>query len=152
MHIRPAVESDVDAMHRVRLSVRENQLSNPALVQPHHYLSMLREKGRGWVAEVDGQLTGFAIADLSRSNIWALFVDPSFERRGIGRRLHDVMLDWLFAAGAAHVWLSTSPGTRAERFYRAAAWTFAGTEPDGEVRLEMTRERWLARQRESHQA
>lgn len=132
-------------MHRVRLSVRENRLSDPARVQPHHYRSMLNEHGRGWVAEVEGRIAGFAIADLSRSNVWALFVDPAFEGAGIGRRLHDAMLDGMFAAGAEQVWLSTDPGTRAERFYRSAGWRLAGREENGELRFERSREGWIAR-------
>lgn len=139
MNIRPATEHDIDAMHRVRTSVRENRLSDPALVQPRHYREMLHEHGRGWVAEVGGGIVGFAIVDLSRANVWALFVDPAFEGRGIGRRLHDVLLEGLFSAGLDRVWLSTDPGTRAERFYRAAGWRVAGREENGEVRLEYSR-------------
>ena len=139
MVIRPATEHDIDAMHRVRTSVRENRLSDPALVQPQHYRAMLGELGRGWVAEVGGSIVGFAVADRSRANVWALFVDPAFEGRGIGRRLHDVLLEWLFSTGLDRVWLSTVPGTRAEGFYRAAGWTVAGDEENGEVRLEYSR-------------
>jgi GNAT superfamily N-acetyltransferase len=129
-------------MHRIRTAVRENQLRNPALVQPQHYRPLLSEHGRGWVAEVRGRIVGFAVADLTRSNVWALFVDATFEGKGIGRQLHDIMMDWLFASGAERVWLATDPGTRAERFYRSAAWRYAGTQPTGEVRFEMCRDDW----------
>lgn len=147
MTVRPATEADLEGMHRVRMSVLENRLSEPSSVQPHHTLSMLREHGRGWVAEADGAVVGFAVADRSRSNVWALFVDPEHEGRGLGRRLHDVMLEWFFSVGTERVWLGTDPGTRAERFYRSAGWELAGTEPNGEVRFEMSRERWLTRSR-----
>lgn len=132
-------------MHRVRMSVLENPLRNPDLVQPHHYEAMLERRGRGWVAKLGGRIVGFAIADLERSNVWALFVDPEAAGRGIGRRLHDTMLDWMFAADADYVWLSTEAGTRAEGFYRAAGWRYVGLEPNGEARYEMTREKWAAR-------
>ena len=89
-------------------------------MQPHHYRPLLGGEGRGWVAELDGGIAGFAVADLARGNVWALFVDPDFEGRGVGRRLHDAMMEWCFASGAERVWLSTDPGTRAEAFYRAA--------------------------------
>src|SRR5687768_14422677 len=143
MRIYVATERDIAEMHRIRLAVRENQLSNPALVQPHDYRSRLSEHGRGWAAEVDGRMVGFAVADLTGSNIWALFVDVAFEGRGIGRILHDTMLDWLFASGSEAVWLVTGPGTRAERFYRSAGWRYAGSEPTGEVRFEMSRDDWV---------
>lgn len=132
-------------MHRVRTAVRENRLADPARVQPHHYLAMLEEHGRGWVAEAGGRILGFAVADLARCNVWALFVEPGREGGGVGRRLHDTMLAWMFEAGAERVWLTTDPGTRAERFYRAAGWRSAGGDPGGEVRLEMTRDAWLPR-------
>jgi GNAT superfamily N-acetyltransferase len=141
--IRLATTDDIAQMHRVRVSVLENRLSNPALVRPDDYRSMLVQHGRGWVCEVDGRIVGFAIGDLSRSNIWALFVEPEFERRGIGRRLHDAMLEWMFAAGARNVWLGTQKGSRAEGFYRAAGWRGAGDQPNGEVRYEMSRDEWL---------
>ncbi|HEV2148022.1 MAG TPA: GNAT family N-acetyltransferase [Longimicrobiaceae bacterium] len=152
MHIRVASAADIPEMHRIRMSVRENQLADPALVQPHHYRSMLEEHGRGWVAEVDGRIAGFAIADLARSNVWALFVDPAFERRGVGRGLHDVMMGWLFASGADRVWLSTDPGTRAEHFYRSAHWRQAGPDAGGEVRYEISREDWPVHALPPHRA
>lgn len=131
-------------MQCIRLRVRENRLLDPATVQPDDYRPLLGERGKGWVAELAGDIVGFAIADLSRANVWALFVDPVFEGRGIGRALHDRMMDWLFAAGADRVWLSTDACTRAERFYRAASWRYAGTE-QGDARYELSRQEWLAR-------
>lgn len=145
MQICVASEADIPEMHHVRMSVRENQLGDPAWVQPEDYRAMLMVHGRGWVARIDGRIVGFAVADLARSNIWALFVSPDFEGRGVGRRLHDTMLDWMFAAGAEQVWLGTDPGTRAERFYVSAGWRHAGSEPNGEARYEMSREQWLER-------
>lgn len=146
LHIRPASEADIDAMHRIRLAVRENRLSDPALVQPEDYRALLGGHGRGWVAEVEGRIAGFAIADVARRNVWALFVHPDAEGRGVGRPLHDAMMDWLFAEGVERVWLSTDPGTRAEAFYRTAGWQAAG-DHHGEARYEMSREMWLARER-----
>jgi GNAT superfamily N-acetyltransferase len=131
-------------MHRVRMSVLENRLADPTLIRPEHYRAMIAENGRGWVAEVEGRVAGFAIADLSRSNIWALFVDRAQEGCGIGRELHDRMLDWLFDSGAERVWLSTDPDTRAERFYRRAGWAAVGEQSGGEVRFEISRPAWLA--------
>lgn len=146
MHIRQATVADVAQMHRVRMAVHENRLGDPAWIQPRDYEAMLTERGRGWVAEADGRVAGFAVADASRANVWALFVDPDAEGQGIGRRLHDAMMEWFFgAAGAERVWLSTDPGTRAERFYRTAGWRFAGVEPNGEARYEMTRGDWVGR-------
>lgn len=136
VHVRVASEADVPAMHRIRLAVRENRLADPAMVQPEDYLPMIGRDGRGWVAEVDGAIAGFAVADLVRRNVWALFVAPEIEGRGVGRALHDAMMEWFAAQGVERVWLSTDPGTRAEAFYRAAGWQPAG-EYHGEARYEM---------------
>lgn len=136
LEVRVASEADIPAMHRIRLAVRENRLADPSMVQPDDYRPLLGTNGRGWVAEADGAIAGFAVADLVRRNVWALFVDPEMEGRGVGRMLHDVMMGWFAAQGVERVWLSTDPGTRAEAFYRAAGWQPAG-EHHGEARYEM---------------
>ena len=86
--IRPAVAADVPAMHRIRLSVQENRLSNPALVREGSYLPYL-EAGNAWVAERNAAIAGFAALDRSAGSIWALFVAPEAEGLGIGRSLLD---------------------------------------------------------------
>ena len=141
---RVATNDDIDAMQRIRGSVTENRLSDPSRVQPGDIRAMLEERGRGWVAERDGRVVGFAVADLVDSSVWALFVEPTAERRGVGRALHDTMMAWMFAEGADVVRLGTDPDTRAERFYRAAGWSRVGEMDNGELRFELTRERWAA--------
>ena len=137
-----ATRDDISEMHRIRLAVTENRLLNPDRVGQRDYESRLGLDGRGWIASVNGVTAGFAVADRSLGTIWALFVDPQHEGRGIGRRLHDAVVEWLFAAGAEWIWLSTEANTRAERFYRAAGWVSAGTQPNGEIRFELTHDRW----------
>jgi GNAT superfamily N-acetyltransferase len=142
MKIRVAATEDVVQMHRVRTSVHENRLSDPSRVQSLHYHAMLRS-GRGWVCEIEGRIVGFAIADLDRESVWALFVDPAYERRGVGRLLHDAAVDWLFASGAASISLTTDPNTRAEHFYQSAGWTCAGQTENGEMRYDLIPERFV---------
>lgn len=141
VHIRIATESDIAAMHRIRMSVRENALADPSRVQAADYRALLHGSGRAWVAEADGRIIGFAIADLRRANVWALFVEPDCEGRGVGRALHDQLVEWLFASGVSRVWLTTTPATRAERFYKAAGWQYAGMQQD-EARYELSRRDW----------
>lgn len=135
--IRRAEPSDVPAMHAIRMSVRENVLRTPARVTEQDYLRLLERDGFAWVCELAGQPVGFAVGDRLRANVWALFVHPDFEGRGAGRRLHDALLDGFAAAGLERPWLTTEPGTRAERFYRRAGWQCAGTEASGELRFEI---------------
>ncbi|MET0661064.1 MAG: GNAT family N-acetyltransferase [Steroidobacteraceae bacterium] len=136
LSLRVATVADIEPMHRIRMAVQENRLRDPSRVQYDDYRRMLETDGRGWVCEERGVLVGFGVADQVRRNIWALFVAPEHERRDIGRALLDAMVQWLFQVGPEPIWLSTEPGTRAERFYAAAGWRSAGVEPNGEVRFE----------------
>jgi len=51
---------------------------------------------RAWVAEVDGAVCGYALADLldGAAHLEQVTVHPDFGRRGIGRRLVDAVADW----------------------------------------------------------
>jgi len=138
MLLREAQIADIPLMTEVRLAVRENVLNNPALVTYNDYVDYLTRRGKGWVAEEDNHIVGFAIADLQDHSIWALFMRPAYDGRGIGRALHDKMLDWYFAQTSEPVWLSTAPGTRAEAFYRRAGWQETGYTKSGEARFEMS--------------
>ena len=144
MLIREAVVADIPAYMKVRLAVRENVLRNPALVTEADNVDYLTRRGKGWVAEVAGRIVGFAIADLQGHSIWALFVHPDVEGQGIGRALHNTMLNWYFQQTDTAPWLGTEAGSRAEAFYRKAGWHVTGLEANGEVRFEITNEAWVA--------
>jgi hypothetical protein len=51
------------------------------------------------------------------------------------------MIGWLWSSGNDRLWLTTEPGTRAQRFYEAAGWRQAGTTAHGELRYELLRSR-----------
>lgn len=123
-------------MHRVRLAVGENRLTFSTITE-EDYVAAIEQSGRGWVVELDGGVVGFAVANAATGNIWALFVDPAHERRGLGRRLHDATVAWLFAQGLTRLWLSTEPNTRAQRFYEAAGWQCHGIVEHGEALYEL---------------
>jgi len=145
MVIREAKITDIKQMQVVRNAVKENALSNPALVTDEDCKYFMTIRGKGWVCERENEIIGFCIADLQGNNIWALFLKPGFDRRGIGRQLHDIMLDWYFSKTEKTVWLSTAPGTRAEGFYRTAGWKETGLHGKNEIRFEMTCQDWLLR-------
>ncbi|CAN7258937.1 GNAT family N-acetyltransferase [Massilia sp. LjRoot122] len=121
--LRRACSADIPAMSAIRLSVRENVLSDPSRVTLQMYEDYLEKDGRGWVAEVDGAVAAFCYADRHAASIWALFVSPGFEGRGLGKALLALAVDWLFELGHARVRLGTTPATRADRFYQAQGWT-----------------------------
>lgn len=136
--LRQAQRADIAAMHRVRLAVRENRLTSTALGEAD-YVAEIEASGRGWVIQAQREIVAFAVGNASTQNIWALFVAPGHEGQGHGRRLHDTMVEWLFAQGIERLWLSTGPGTRAQRFYGAAGWSFRRVLPSGEHHLELYR-------------
>jgi GNAT superfamily N-acetyltransferase len=137
MHIRQATITDISQIQFVRNAVKENRLSNPALVPDEDVAEYITNRGKGWVYEIENTIVGFAIADLKDNNIWALFILPDYEGKGIGSQLHDAMLQWYFAQTQSTVWLSTAPGTRAEAFYRKKGWIQTGVYGKGETKFEM---------------
>lgn len=139
---REARVEDIGEIQRVRHSVKENILSNPQLVTDSDCEEYLTKRGKGWVCEIDGSIVGFAIVDLQEENIWALFLKPEAEGNGIGSHLHHLMLNWYFSTGKEKVWLSTSPGTKAEKFYRNKGWTAAGRHAEDEIMFTMTKKNW----------
>jgi len=143
MLFREATPKDIPQIQIVRHSVKENTLSNPNLVTDQDCLEFLTIRGKGWVCECEGQIVGFAIADLKENNIWALFIDPKFEGKGIGSKLQNIMLAWYFSQGKSYVWLGTSPKTRAETFYRKSGWIENGKNGPDEIKFEMYKDQYL---------
>ena len=143
MIIREAKVEDIEALISVRMSVKENVLNNPALVTPQDYEEYVTIYGKGWVAEIENDVVGFAIVGLIQHNIWALFIRPEYENQGIGKQLHHIMLDWYFSKTKETVWLGTAPHTRAEKFYKKSGWTAVGTHGKKEVKFEMTYPDWV---------
>jgi GNAT superfamily N-acetyltransferase len=136
--LRSARAFDIPAIQRVRASVKENRLVS-TVISDEDVRIAIEDTGRGWVVEKDGEVVAFAIGNAMTGNIWALFVHPEHERRGYGRQLHDTTVNWLWAAGLDRLWLTTEPGTRAQRFYEAAGWQLTETTDRGELRYELPR-------------
>jgi GNAT superfamily N-acetyltransferase len=142
MIFRPALNADIPQIQVVRNSVKENMLSDPALVPDKDVEDYINNRGKGWVCEINNNIVGFAIISITDNNVWALFIQPGYEQKGIGRQLHDKMMNWYFSQTTVTAWLGTAPGTRAEAFYRKAGWRETGTHGKGEIKFEMTVEDW----------
>jgi len=142
MTYRNATVTDIEALHKVRMAVKENVLNNPALVTDADYKKYLTTDGKGWLCEINGIVTGFAIIDTSENNIWALFVHPDHEKKGIGKKLHDLMLNDHFSKSDHSLWLGTAPKTRAAYFYSKAGWKNLGIRSNGEIKFEMNATDW----------
>ena len=143
MIFREAHINDIQQIQVVRNAVKENMLSDPALVPDKDVEEYITNRGKGWVCVIDNKVVGFSIADLKENNIWALFVHPDHAGKGIGKVLHDKMLDWYFEQTKETVWLGTAPGTRAEKFYRMQGWKEVGLHGKKEIKFEMDYISWL---------
>ncbi|TKC09432.1 GNAT family N-acetyltransferase [Pedobacter frigoris] len=142
MIFRAAELSDIKQMQVVRHLVKENTLSSPDLVPDKDVAFYLSEKGKGWVCEVNDQLVGFSIVDLKDKSVWALFVDPEFAEKGVGKELHRLMIEWYFDRTKDKIVLGTAPKTRAEYFYLLQGWIQTGIYPNGEIKFELSYENW----------
>ncbi|MPR37242.1 hypothetical protein [Salmonirosea aquatica] len=87
----------VEQIQIVRNSVIENTLSNPALITDTDCKKFIFKRGKGWVCEINNHIVVFSIVDLEGNKAWALFLQPKFERQGIDKQIHEIMVDWYFA-------------------------------------------------------
>ncbi len=145
MIIREAELKDIPQIQVVRNAVTENTLSDPAMVPDSDVEDYITRRGKGWICEMENRIVGFSIVSVMDKNVWALFIQPGYDKQGIGQRLHDAMMEWYFVQTPETIWLGTAPGTRAEKFYRKAGWTETGTHGKGEIKFEMTQEAWQNR-------
>lgn len=137
MMLRRAAPNDVARILEIRAEVRENRLADPAAVRAPQVRAFI-ERGLIHVAEIDGAVRGFSAANPEDGFLWALFVAPEAEGRGLGAALLAAALDDLRAAGLTRARLETDPGTRAEAFYRRRGWEPRGRNAKGEAVMERT--------------
>lgn len=129
MLIRKATLNDIETLFEIRTSVVENHQSRQELaalgVTPKTIARMLRTDYRAWIAEIDRQAAGFSMASAVEQMIFAMFVRPTFEGRGVGRSLMQQTESWLAAQGLDEIWLLTgnNPMLRAYGFYQHLGWT-----------------------------
>jgi GNAT superfamily N-acetyltransferase len=133
--LRQAMRDDLPDLLRVRYAVSENRPSR--IIPDSQVIEALELTGRGWVIELDGEIAAFAIGNAVTGSVFALFVDPSHQGHGYGRRLHDTVVEWLWSRGLDRIWLNTQPGTRAQLFYEKLGWLCRGTADSGQLRLEL---------------
>ena len=129
MKFREAQSADIPQIMHVRMAVKENILSNPDSIKEKDYEEFMFKRGKAWVCEIENKIVGFIL--------------PEFEGQGIGKTLHDLMLNWYFSQTHETVWLGTSANTRAELFYRKLGWKEVGVHGNGEIKFEMSRIDWL---------
>jgi GNAT superfamily N-acetyltransferase len=140
---RVATDTDLPGITHVRTSVAENHLSVEDLAQrgitEASIAASFRADAKGWVAEHEARVVGFSIADRKVHSIFALFVLPGFDGCGIGGKLLDLAVAWLWANGTRRIWLETSKDTRAATFYARKGWIATGVDKLGNIHYELER-------------
>lgn len=148
--LRAAGPSDVPVLFDVRLSVTENAMTREELaaagVTPESVATALGADACAWLADVGEKAAAFAMADRQEGCVFAMFVRPGFEGRGLGRALMAEAERCLFRDHGT-IWLNTGADAdlRAHGFYRRLGWRMAGPAGNGEVRYEKTAGREEAR-------
>ena len=130
--IRTATRADIQRITEIRSAVRENQLQQSSGAVEKTAMWLI-DMSMFWVWEENGKIVAFSAADPRDGSIFALFVDPMREGRGIGRELLTVACNSLGSAGHKAATLTTEAATRAERLYRKDGWREIGQKPDGQI-------------------
>jgi ribosomal protein S18 acetylase RimI-like enzyme len=96
---REAQLKDINAIFSVRVSVRQNRLTYSQLralgITPESIATALQNDSKAWISECNDTVVGFSMANSSDGRIFALFVLPQYEGRGIGGKLLEMALTWL---------------------------------------------------------
>ncbi|MEM1427696.1 MAG: GNAT family N-acetyltransferase [Cyanobacteria bacterium P01_H01_bin.130] len=141
MLLRTVESTDVDAiesMFDIRCSVKENYQSREEIAElgitPESIAQMLATDCRAWLAQLNGQSIGLAIANATEATILGLFVLPEFEGQGAGRALMHAAENWLWSTGLDEIWLLTGndPTLRAYGFYQHLGWRLTEVVTEGD--------------------
>jgi len=141
-YIRSATPADVDAIFEVRTSVTENLLTRAQLTEmgitKASVTQMIVDSPCAWVAVEDDEVVGFSMIDGDGGSLFAAFVLPAHEGKGLGRALVQVAEQALFQRHKV-VWLETGKTTRAAGFYRHLGWGRQTDVTARDIRLEKSR-------------
>lgn len=139
IQIRPAETAEVAGIFSVRATVNENTLSVAELadmgITPESVTAMIDAELCAWVAVEGDTVVGFSMIDQEEGSLFAVFVRPSHEGRGVGRSLVNEAEKQLFARHTTCC-LETGGTTRAAGFYRRLGWSNEQDVGNGDIRLE----------------
>lgn len=142
IQIRPATPKEVAAIFDVRCSVRENHMSREELAALDITPETVGEMITGGdyivpVALIGGKIAGFAMAQISEGYVFALFVSPEHEGKGLARALMLEVESGFVEHGVTEAWLFTGAekGIRAPGFYRHLGWVESGVMEDGQLKF-----------------
>ncbi|QZY92866.1 GNAT family N-acetyltransferase (plasmid) [Pantoea dispersa] len=142
INIRTAQAADVDGMFHVRISVIENHLSREEMqrigITENVVADLIEKSCCAWVATDNEKIIGFSMILPDEGCLFAAFVLPEYEGRGIGRRLVEIAEKELFRHHEI-AWLETDKQSRAAKFYIQLGWGNKIDINDTDIRLEKHR-------------
>ena len=128
MIFREITIEDIPALFEVRTQTDENRLTLEELhslgIDEKSVKERMETTFKGWLCEFEGRVVGFAMGNRATGELWVIAVLPGYTCRGIGKRLLDLVEEWLFAQGCKRLWLTTDIDTtlRAYSFYLHNGW------------------------------
>lgn len=142
INIRTAQAADIDGMFHVRISVIENHLSREEMqrigITENVVADLIEKSCCAWVATDNEKIIGFSMILPDEGCLFAAFVLPEYEGRGIGRRLVEIAEKELFRHHEI-AWLETDKKSRAAKFYIHLGWANKIDINDTDIRLEKHR-------------
>jgi len=142
IQIRDALPSDVKGIFDVRITVKENALTRAELealgITEESVEAMIVASRCAWVATDGEAIVGFTMVVHEEGYLFAAFVLPEYEGRGIGKQLVLAAEKALFVTNAV-IWLETGKTTRAAEFYRRLGWGKETAIGENDIRLEKSR-------------
>jgi len=127
--IREIAPVDMEAIFAVRVATWHTPTPKEDMtrmgITHDAVLAMLRDRTRGWLAELDGRPIGFTMGHAKTGEMWVIAVLKDFEGHGVGRELMARVEGWLASEGWSEVWLTTDvdENDRAVGFYKRLGWT-----------------------------
>ncbi|MEB7501779.1 GNAT family N-acetyltransferase [Leclercia pneumoniae] len=139
---RLALPSDIEGIFDVRTSVKENHLSREEMEQmgitESSVIDMIEKNRCAWVAVDNGKIIGFSMILPDEGSLFAAFVLPEYEGRGVGRSLVQLAEQELFKHHEV-AWLETDKNSRAAKFYKRLGWVEKENVSESDIRLEKLR-------------
>ena len=139
---RLALTTDTESIFEVRTSVKENYLSREEMEQmgitESVVMDMIDESRCAWVAVDDTKVIGFSMILPDEGCLFAAFVLPEYEGKGVGRRLVELAEQELFKHHET-AWLETDKNSRAAKFYMQLGWVKKEDAGESDIRLEKLR-------------
>lgn len=100
--------------------------------------NMIEQNQCAWVATLNDNVIGFSMILPDEGCLFAAFVLPEYEGRGIGRSLVELAEQELFKHHET-AWLETDKNSRAARFYMQLGWGKKKNINGTDIRLEKSR-------------